>query len=430
MRTMKDSGVEWIGEIPAEWKTERLQWHLEEINIPNSPVQSENILSLTIEAGVIPYEEKGNQGNKAKENCEEYKLAYPDTLVVNSMNVIIGAVGISRYFGCVSPVYYVFKAAKGSNLHYIYYLFTNVGFQKEMRKYAKGIMEIRLRIAAADMLKLSIPLPSAAEQQRIATYLDEQCGEIDKVLAKTRESIEEYKKLKQSVITEAVTKGIRPDRPMKPSGIEWIGDIPEGWDICRKLSYLCTRGISYGIVKLYDPDDENGVFVLRCSDVLPGKISLENVRTVTQEVSQEYARTILTGGEIVINVRGTLGGCAVVPNELKGFNIAREVAVIPLSAHVSNKFYMYFLLSSAFREYEHSHLSGSVYVGLNIELLASTPVLTLPLSEQQEIVAYLDQQCAEIDRLIAKKEQIITELESYKKSLIYECVTGKREVAG
>ena len=115
MREMKDSGIEWIGAIPQDWKTDRLQWHLKEINVSNNPIQTKNILSLTIEAGVIPYAEKGNQGNKAKEDYSQYKIAFPDTLVINSMNVIIGAVGISQYFGCVSPVYYVFEPIEGTD---------------------------------------------------------------------------------------------------------------------------------------------------------------------------------------------------------------------------------------------------------------------------------------------------------------------------
>ena len=430
MRAMKDSGVEWIGEIPAEWKTERLQWHLEEINIPNSPVQSENILSLTIEAGVIPYEEKGNQGNKAKENCEEYKLAYPDTLVVNSMNVIIGAVGISKYFGGVSPVYYVFKAAKGSNLRYIYYLFTNVGFQKEMRKYAKGIMEIRLRIAAADMLKLSIPLPSAAEQQRIAAYLDEQCGEIDKVLAKTRESIEEYKKLKQSVITEAVTKGIRPNRPMKPSGIEWIGDIPAEWGM-RRLRHLgcCQNGISKG-AEFFD----SGYPFVSYSDVYKNMELPHKVNGLVESTDEERERYSVLRGDIfftrtseTIEEIGFTAVCLkTIPNAtFAGFLIR----VRPTTPLITPEFSKYYFRNDSHRCFFVKEMNLVTRASLGQELLKSLPVLLPPLDEQQEIAAYLDRQCAEIDRLIAKKEQIITELEGYKKSLIYECVTGKREVA-
>ncbi len=149
------------------------------------------------------------------------------------MNVIIGAVGISKYFGCVSPVYYVFKTTESSELRYVYYLFTNVGFQKEMRKYAKGILEIRLRISASDMLKLLVPTPSLEEQIRISDYLDEKCQYIDSVLEQTRASIEEYKKLRQAVIVQAVTKGVRGERPKKRSQIEWLDVIPEDWSECR-----------------------------------------------------------------------------------------------------------------------------------------------------------------------------------------------------
>lgn len=426
-RAMRDSGIEWIGSIPENWKTDRLQWHLKEVNVQNNPIQTEDILSLTIEAGVIPYAEKGNQGNKAKEDCSQYKLAYPDTLVVNSMNVIIGAVGISNYYGCVSPVYYVYKASPNTDLRYIYYLFTNIGFQKEMRKYAKGILEIRLRISSSDMLRLMIPSPTLGEQQKISDFLDAECARIDAVMEQTRASIEKYKKLKQSIITEAVTKGIRPNRPMKDSGIEWIGKIPEDWRVLRKLSYACVKSISYGIVKLFDPDDEHGVKVLRCSDVREGMIDTSNIRTVTQEISQEYSRTILNGGEVVINVRGTLGGCAVVPAKMQGYNIAREVAMVAVNNTLLNYYLMYYFLSRAFQVYEERHLAGSVYVGLNIEMLSACPVPLPGVGEQKEIIHYLDNKCQAIDTIITSKERFLAEMESYKKSLIFEYVTGKKE---
>ena len=146
MREMKDSGIEWIGEIPKSWLLKPLKYCLEEINIKNNPVISNTILSLVKDIGVMPYEKKGDKGNKAKEDISEYKIAYPNTLVVNSMNILIGSVGISDYFGCVSPVYYVFKDTNVSDIRFINYLFNTREFQKELRKYAKGILEIRLRV--------------------------------------------------------------------------------------------------------------------------------------------------------------------------------------------------------------------------------------------------------------------------------------------
>ena len=297
MRQMRDSGVEWIGNIPDNWLTDKLMWHLEEVNISNNPIQTDDILSLTIEAGVIPYEDKGNQGNKAKEDVSQYKIAYPNTLVVNSMNVIIGAVGISKYYGCVSPVYYVFKASKGTDLRYIYYIFTNVGFQKEMRKYSKGIMEIRLRISTSDMLRRVIPLPNFEEQTRIADFLDSQCAYIDNIILRTSESIEEYRKLKQAMITQAVTKGVRGNRPMKDSGIKWIGNIPEGWDIYRISSLyeerreqgedslpILTVSINSGVSDRELSDEENERIFVRSEDktkyarVYPGDLTYNMMR--------------------------------------------------------------------------------------------------------------------------------------------------------
>ena len=283
-------------------------------------------------------------------------------------------------------------------------------------------------INASVVADLSIPVPPLHEQSLISRFLDLECARIDSVIDQTRASIEEYKKLKQAVITQAVTKGIRPDRQMKDSGVEWIGEIPSDWNILRKLSYSVNKPISYGIIKLFDPDDENGVKVIRCSDVREGIIDSNNIRTVTKEISDEYSRTILEGGEVLINVRGTLGGCAVVPTEMKGYNIAREVAMVSIDNTLLNKFLMYYFLSDAFINYENRHLAGSVYIGLNIEMLSACPI-TLPSTvEQQGIVDYLDEKTGEINRLIEKKQQLLSDLDSYKKSLIYEYVTGKKEV--
>lgn len=167
MREMKDSGVAWIGEIPKSWNLERLQWHISEIKETNKPEKTKQILSLTNKRGVIPYEEKGAQGNVSKEDLSQYKLAYPDTIVANSMNVLIGSVGKCNYYGCVSPVYYVYKPNDGENLEFINYIFQTEQFQKELRRYANGILEIRLRVSSDGILKRKVAFPSTDEQQKI-----------------------------------------------------------------------------------------------------------------------------------------------------------------------------------------------------------------------------------------------------------------------
>lgn len=432
MREMKDSGIEWIGAIPQAWKTDRLQWHLKEINVSNNPIQTQNILSLTIEAGVIPYAEKGNQGNKAKEDYSQYRIAFPDTLVINSMNVIIGAVGISQYFGCVSPVYYVFEPIEGTDLRYIYYLFTNTGFQKEMRKYAKGILEIRLRISSNDMLKRIVPSPPFKEQQRIADYLDKMRAEIDAVLEKTRASIEEYKKLKQAVITQAVTKGIRGDRPMKNSGIEWIGDIPAEW---RKTQLRHCAAIKSGITlgKKYEKTDSLVERpYLRVANVQDGYVDLSVLTTieVTQDEDLKYR---LRAGDVLMTEGGDrdkLGRGCVWHGEIEPCLHQNHIFAVQTSKDtLLPEFLEYLTVSDVGRSY----FDVTAIKTTNLACTSSSKVLafTIPLpsvEEQAEIVEALNTKCAGIDALVAKKQQYLTEIENYKKSMIYEYVTGKKEV--
>ncbi len=166
------SGYEWLGKIPDDWKLERLSWHMTEIKESNNPIKSTNVLSLTNKLGVVPYEEKGNQGNVAKEDYSQYKLAYPNTIIANSMNVLIGSVGKCNYFGCVSPVYYVFKPNGGENIDFLNYIFQLQPFQKELRRYANGILEIRLRVSASNVLKREIALPSPTQQNKTVDFLN------------------------------------------------------------------------------------------------------------------------------------------------------------------------------------------------------------------------------------------------------------------
>lgn len=420
MREMKDSGIEWIGAIPQDWKTDRLQWHLKEINVSNNPIQTKNILSLTIEAGVIPYAEKGNQGNKAKEDYSQYKIAFPDTLVINSMNVIIGAVGISQYFGCVSPVYYVFGPIEGTDLRYIYYLFTNTGFQKEMRKYAKGILEIRLRISSNDMLKRIVPSPPFKEQQRIADYLNKMCAEIDAVLEKTRASIEEYKKLKQAVITQAVTKGIRGDRPMKDSGSVWFEEIPCNW-VMKRIKYL------FHIKK--DIAGKEGYTVLSITQrgIQPKDLS-KNEGQIAANYSQYQ---LLAPGDFAMNHMDLLTGWVDISKYSGVTSPDYRVFVLDDTEKNDSSYYLYLMQMCYFNRIFYGLGQGVSGMGrwrLQADKFMNFPVVVPPVDEQKEIVSYLNEKCKQLDTLIRNKQQYLTEIENYKKSLIYEYVTGKKEV--
>ena len=418
VREMKDSGVEWIGKIPANWSLKRLQWCLKEIIEKNEPIKTTRVLSLTNRQGVLPYEDKGLQGNKAKENIAEYKLAYENTLIVNSMNVIIGSVGISHYFGCVSPVYYVFRETEESDLRFVNYVFNTVGFQKECRKYAKGILEIRLRISSSDLFKRPIALPPLAEQIRIADYLDFKCAKIDRILGKAHTSIEEYKNLKQAIITWAVTKGIRGDRPMKNSGIIWLGDVPESWNISK------IKHTIFPHEKPVLPTDE----VITC--FRDGTVTLrKNKREEGYTISfTEKGYQGVDIGDLVIHGMDTFAG-AIGCSDCRG-KTSPVVHVCATSGN--NRYFMYFLRYMAFSNVLMDFSNGVRIRSSdfrNYDKLAVFEVLVPPLDEQDEIVDYLDDYIVKIEQMIAKKEKLIKEIEAYKKSLIYEYVTGKKEVS-
>lgn len=416
-REMKDSGVEWIGEIPEDWKVDRLQRHLREINKINNPIETDYILSLNNKTGVIPYNERDNMGNKAKEDCSQYRIAYPDTIVINSMNVIIGSVGISRYYGCISPVYYVFRSINNTELRYVNYIFQIERFQKELRKYANGIMEIRLRISVHDTLRRLIPIPSLKEQCRIANFLDDKCKNIDAVIEKTKLSLGEYKKLKETLVIQTVTKGIDKRRKMKNTKIEWLEQIPFEWKECR------IKNVIFPVIReIYDTDEivtcfRDGIVTLR-------KNRREDGFTISFTEKGYHG---VEKGDLVIHGMDAFAG-AIGCSDSRG-KITPVVHVCTTTGN--NRYFMYFLRSMAYGNIL-MDLSNGVRIRSsdyrNFAKLGMFRICVPPDEEQNLIVEFLDEKVSKIEKLIKKKQEFILNLESYKKSLIYEYVTGKNEV--
>lgn len=433
MREMKDSGIEWIGEIPCDWKLERSQWHLEEVNISNNPIQTNNVLSLTNKLGVVPYEEKGNQGNKSKENVYEYKLAYPNTIVANSMNILIGSVGLCDYFGCVSPVYYVFRAKKYNNIKFLNYVFQTVGFQRELRKYANGILEIRLRVSSSDILKRFIPFPSEIEQQRIAEFLDRECGKIDGLKVDIQAQIDTLEQYKRSVITEAVTHGLNPFATMKDSRISWVGDIPQNWEI-KRLKYLFKFCKGLPITK--DNLIDQGLPVISYGQIHAKTNNGVDVRShLLRFVDFSYQTfyplsQVMRGDFVFADTSEDYEGCGnCVYKRNDSLLFAGYHTIIAHSIVESdNRFFAYLFQTDIWRKQIREKVSGVKVFSITQKTLSNTYLILPPLDEQQEIADYLDNKCAEIEQIIADKKTQIETLDGYKKSLIYEYVTGKKEV--
>lgn len=432
MTPMKNSNIEWIGEIPSSWDVRRLQYCLSEVNVKNSPVQTNIVLSLVKDKGVMPYEEKGNQGNKSKEEASEYHLAYPNTIVLNCMNILIGSVGISNYFGCVSPVYYVFKETEDSELRFVNYIFNTREFQKELRKYAKGILEIRLRVSANDIFKQKIALPSKEIQIRIANFLDQKCSEIDSLSADIQSQIDTLEDYKKSVIIEAVTKGLNPDVEMKDSGVEWIETIPKNWNVCR-LKY-CLSNNDGGV---WGNDPSGSVadkIVLRSTEQTidghwnitdPAIRSIGNYCKHYQILCNDLLITKSSGSSLHIG-KTTLADEYFNQNECYYSNFLQRLRV---NENIVPKFLWYLMNNPIIRNQFVIMQNSTIGIGnINADNINAIVIPVPSIQEQIIINQFLDIKCAEIDTVIADKKTQLETLAEYKKSLIYEYVTGKKEV--
>ena len=434
MRKMKDSGIEWIGEIPEGWEVKRLGAILQERNEVNNPIQTTSILSLTNNRGVIPYSEKGNQGNKAKDDLTGYKIAHIGDIVLNSMNVIIGSVGLSNYYGAVSPVYYMLFPRNNieTNIQYYNYLFQTTAFQQSLRGYGNGILEIRMRIQMQKLKTVLLPVPTFLEQSNITVYLDASLSKLNILLSKTRSSIEEYKKLKQAVITQAVTKGVRGEWEMKDSGVEWIGEIPKEW---RKTQLRHCATIKSGITlgKSYSKDT---VLIerpyLRVANVQGGYVDLNDLATI-EVTPDEDLKYRLHSGDVLMTEGGDrdkLGRCCVWHNEIEPCLHQNHVFAVQTNETVLLPEFLEYLTAS---DVGRSYFDVTAIKTTNLACTSSSKVLAFtiplpPIEEQIEIVGFIKKRSLELNKLIMKKELLVQELESYRKSLIYEVVTGKREV--
>ena len=422
-RAMKDSGIEWIGEIPEDWEVKRLKNILKERKEKNDPIQTKEVLSLLKDRGVIPYSEKGDIGNKAKEDVSKYKLVYQDDIVVNSMNIIIGSVGKSNYYGAVSPVYYVLNTRNKYDINFYNYVLQSSSFQKSLIGLGNGILEHRMRIPMEKLNNVNLPIPPLEEQERIASILDEKVERIDAIIADTKQSIEELKQYKQSLITETVTKGLDKNVPMKDSGIEWIGQIPEDWEVV-KLKRISQYMGSGGTPTSNNDDYYNGNYYwIQSGDLYNNQYIFDTKKKITKKALSDY--TILKEIKapfICMAMYGASIGNLAISQINSSCNQA--VCTIKTDESYSLKFLYYSLLLS--QPYLLLEASGGTQPNINREIIANWKILSPSLLEQQKIVDFLDNQTQQIDQLIQDKEVLIIQYEEYKKSMIYEYVTGKR----
>lgn len=416
MREMKDSGIEWIGAIPQNWQLSKIGSLYTQRNEKVSDKDYQP-LSVTMQ-GILP-----QLATAAKtDDGDNRKLVRVGDFAINSRSDRRGSCGISPLDGSVSLINIILTPRTAMHPGYYNWLFHTTLFADEFYKWGHGIVADLWTTRWQEMKSIIVPVPEYAEQERIAAFLDAECTEIDAVLEKTRASIEEYKKLKQAVITQAVTKGIRGDRPMKDSGIEWIGDIPAEWEI-KRIKNICSLKTGSppstgnaewfnGDLLWFTPGDFNEKFVLLSSN-----------RTLSRTAEKDGVATMIPANSVLVVCIGGSAGKVGYTNY--GCSCNQQITAL-CKSNIMPKLLMYDV--NAGMPFLRNTTMFTTLPILNNQAIGGL-VLPIPREEEQlSIIEYLDEKCAGIDALIAKKQQYITEIENYKNSLIYEYVTGKKEV--
>lgn len=425
VRQMKDSGIEWIGEIPKGWTIKRGKFILRLLE--RSVKDDDGIITCFRDGEVTLRSKRREDGFTISFQENGYQGIEPGDLVVHRMDGFAGAIGVSDSRGKATPVLNVMDSDECKR--YLMYHLRSMAFTGVFLSLSTGI---RVRSCDTNWNKIKnllYLLPCKEEQEKIVRYIDEKCLQIDNAISKTTASIEEYKKFKQAIITKAVTKGICGNRPMKDSGIEWIGEIPSDWEIC-KVRHIGTlqNGISKGgeffgsgFPFVSYGDVYRNISLPACVDGLVQSSSEEQKLYSVQEGDIFFTRTSETIEEV--------GFSSVCENDIPKATFAGFlIRLRPNKNKIYSGFSKYYFRSSHHRSFLIKEMNLVTRASLGQSLLKSMFVLLPGMNEQYEIAEYLDSKCNEIDNITSRKQQLITELEAYKKSLIYEYVTGKKEV--
>ena len=427
-RKMKDSGIEWIGEIPEGWEIKYFVQLFSQVKNKNIGLREKNLLSLSY--GKIKQKSIETVGGLLPDNFEGYNIIDRNDIVLRLTDLQNDQhslrVGLSHERGIITSAYCSIRVRGAESPNYLYYYLHTFDIAKGFYGMGSGV---RQGLNWDGLKYIKILLPPQHEQDRISVFLNQKTLEIDSMLSKTISSIEEYKKLKQAVITQAVTKGVRGEREMKDSGVDYIGKIPSEWFFCKLRNVGDTQN---GISKSSEFFGKGFPFV-SYSDVYKNYSLPFAVSGLVESTPEEQERYSVKEGDIFFTRTSEtieeVGFSCVCEKDIPNATFAGFlIRVRPFSDKLHTPYAKYYFRSSHLRFYLVKEMNLVTRASLGQSLLKSMPVLLPPLEEQKEIADYLDAKCAEIDGLIAKKEQLVKELESYKKSLIYEVVTGKREV--
>ena len=317
-------------------------------------------------------------------------------------------------------------------MHPVYYnwLFHSSSFANEFYRWGHGIVDDLWTTRWQEMRNITIPVPEYAVQQKIAAHLDRKCTQIDALISNAQQQIEKLKAYKQRVITETVTKGLDPDVQMKDSGVEWIGEIPEHWKIAKIKIGVTKVGSGKTPLGGAETYSSEGVLFLRSQNIYDEGINLDSPTYITDTIDEEMKGTRVKPYDVLLNITGgSIGRCCIFPPELERANVNQHVSIIRVIDSIFTPDYMHYYWNSNIGKMSISlYQTGGNREGMSADAIKNSPIMVIPIQEQKVITTYLDHKCSHIDKLITLKQQKIEKLQQYKKSLIYEYVTGKKEV--
>ena len=418
--TYKDSGIAWIGEIPGEWRVGLVGKYFKEINNPNINQKETNTLQFKM--GEIISKSKGDS-KYSPETIEAYNVVEPDTIMINGLNLsfdlISQRVAQVRERGAITSTYLAIWPSNGMKSDYAKYLLKTYDNNKALHAMGRGL---RATLSYRTFRSEPILIPTIEEQQSISSFLDTKCGEIDSLISIQEEMISELLAYKQSVITEAVTKGLDKKAKMKNSGVEWIGDIPEEWEV-RRIKNICIMGPTDDYSHPYESVGYAPMNTIRYGNINAGIIEKSKLSSgltyfADNDIVMAKVTPCFENGNIAI-AKNLHNGCAYGSSELFVFR----------ATNILTEFLFYLLQNEKFKGLCCSTMTGTGGLKrVSPSFVYNSFIPLPPLPVQQAIATYLDEKTSQIDSLIALKQSKIESLKEYKKSIIYEYVTGKKRI--
>lgn len=429
---MKDSGIKWIGSVPASWNVRTLYQLATRVNNKNTDLSEQNLLSLSY--GKIKRKDINTNDGLLPASFDGYNIIEAGDIVLRLTDLQNDhtslRVGHATERGIITSAYTTLRPLNPAHSRYLYYLIHAFDLKKGFYGMGSGV---RQGLNYDEVKELRVVLPSQMEQDAISNYLDTVCVQIDTLIQEARDTISEYKQWKESVIFCALTKGLDTEIPMKDSGINWVGLIPEYSSIVR-MRYLVDgyKAGPFGSSLITDKLSSTGsILVYTPEHIAKQSVESEKNLYLPEDRREEMSQFFVQKGDIIFPIVGSLGRAMLITDDMPEGIINQRLAKFRIKEDVidMNYFLWFFARSSFYNQFIEVNCRGSFILNLTKTIIYDMPVI-LPRSikEQRRIAAYLDKKCSTIDSLIKEKESLLEDLELYKRSIIYEAVTGKRKV--